>query len=238
MKNFKNVKLIGYVILVLITIIGIMVIAIPAVNQSARWGSEISAAEDNNQKIADNVKSLEEKKKTHEDAVALNEELNIKFPTTASGTLLLADISNAASQSGISASAITAINIATPVLAEAEEEPAPEAADKKPAEDGETSQEAAAPATPKIATMGVEITVNGTNAQLSTFLKALRQVDRAIKIDDIQIAELDKEAPEAYSTMTIVGTTILYKTIDDPKLASAKAAADAEAKKKTTTKTE
>jgi Tfp pilus assembly protein PilO len=218
MSKAKNIKLIGFVSLGLVMGLGGIAIALPAVSQSQRWISESNAVQETNSGLEATLIGLEEVKTRHDDVVALNDELNVKFPTTASGTLLLQDISNAAAQSGMAASSIQTVNISTPILADAPAAPVAE----EPAAGDETapSNEApeAEPSTPKLATMNVEITVVGSSAQISAFLKALGQVDRAIKIDSVKISSQKDSNDNPLNSMTITGTTLLYKAIEDPSL--------------------
>lgn len=222
MSKSRNIKLIGFASLGVIMLLGGVAIAVPAVTQSTRWIQEADTVEEANAQLAKQIADLETAKENHPDVVALNEDLNIKFPTTVKGTLLLKDISNAAAQAGMSASAVETVNIATPSILEVapvEEAPAEEApAEEAPADEAPSNEgEAAAPApAPKLATMNIEITVSGTDSQISAFLKALGQIDRAIKIDSVKISQKDDTSGIVINSMTISGTTLLYQEIPDP----------------------
>lgn len=230
MAQSKNIKLIGFVSLGLVMGLGGVAIALPAVTQSNRWISESNSVQEANSKLEADLIGLEEVKARHDDVVALNDELNVKFPTTAQGTLLLRDISNAAAQAGMAASAVQTVNISTPILAEAPVAEVPTANDGTATQEGtdskapsnEAPKEEAAPATPKLATMNVEITVVGSSAQITAFLKSLGSVDRAIKVDSVKISSQKDANDTPLNSMTITGTTLLYKAIEDPALSAKK----------------
>lgn len=221
MSSSKNIKLIGFVSLGLLIGVGGIAIAVPAVTQSARWIQEEDAVKESNAQLQSDLIALEKVEEEHPDVVALNKQLNVKFPTIASGTLLLADVSKAAAMSGISASSIQAVNLATPILVQ----PESTATDSKtssgssttaPSNESKTTDTTKKAATPQLATMNVEITVVGSGSQLSAFLKGLGQVDRAIKIDSVKISEVKGNDGAGMNSMTISGTTLLYKEITDP----------------------
>ena len=221
MSKAKNIKLIGFTGVGLIAVLGIGLVGTPIISQTARWADEEKSIQEQNQKTEDQVVALK-KVQSNTDAVSgLNDELNKKFPSTANVPLLLTDISNAAASAGIGASNITAVNVKNPELYI----PPVTATKTDAAADASktsSSKPAAAAEPSKLATMKVEISVLGTPDALSNFLKALGQIDRAIKVDSTTVSAADSKDASGLQSMTIQGTTLLYAGLDTPAEAAAK----------------
>lgn len=220
MSKAKNIKLIGFTGVGLIAALGIGLVGTPIISQTARWADEEKTIQEQNQKTEDQVVALK-KIQSNTDAVSgLNDELNKKFPSTANVPLLLTDISNAAASAGIGASNITAVNVKNPELYIP---PVTATKTDAAADTSQTSTADPAAAEPsKLATMKVEISVLGSPDALSNFLKALGQIDRAIKVDSTTVSAADSKDAGGLQSMTIQGTTLLYAGLDTPAEAAAK----------------
>lgn len=218
MSKLKNIKLVGFTGVGLIALLGIGLVGTPLISQTARWADEEKSVQQTNQKTQDQVNALK-KIQSNTDAVSgLNDELNKKFPSTANVPLLLTDVSNAAATAGIGAQNITAVNIKNPELYVA-----PVTATKTDTKT-DTSSSSSNPKTAepsKLATMKVEISVIGTPDSLSNFLKALGQIDRAIKVESATISAADNKDGNGLQSMTISGTTLLYAGLTTPAEAAA-----------------
>lgn len=220
MSKVKNIKLVGFASVGVIALLGIGLVGMPLIGQTARWSEDEKVIQEQNQKIEDQVVALQ-KIQSNTDAVsALNDELNKKFPATANVPLLLSDISAAAANSGISSNNITAINIKNPELYVAPVAPA--AKTDTASKDTSTSESTAAPEPAKLATMKIEVSVIGTPQALSEFLKNLGKIDRAIKVDTTTIALSSDKNGGNEQSMTISGTTLLYAGLEVPNADTAK----------------
>lgn len=221
MSKAKNIKLVGFTGVGLIALLGIGLVGTPLISQTQRWADEEKTVQEQNQKTEDQVNALK-KIQSNTDAVSgLNDELNKKFPSTANVPLLLTDISNAAASSGISASNITAVNVKNPELYVAPVT-ATKTDTKTDTSKSDSSAKPAAAEPSKLATMKVEISVLGTPDALSNFLKALGQIDRAIKVESATVSAADSKDAGGLQSMTISGTTLLYAGLELPSDTTAK----------------
>lgn len=218
MKKTQQIKLIGIVSIILITLLGIFTVAIPFVNQASKLATTQDEIIKANAQLDNNIKKLNTDKNDVNKVTSLYQELKKKFPDTVQPTALIADVSNAATKAGMGANNVEGVQMSKPEpitpTATGSTQQTTENTKTPPTTDATQPAQSNAPTggNSNLAQMKVTITVNGTGTQLGAFLGALNEVNRVIKVNSVEISA----NKDGVSTMTVNGTTYLYKGIAVP----------------------
>ena len=130
------------------------------------------------------------------------QELYSRMPQTAELPIVLQQITKAATDAGIRPADITVLNTGIPESVVDEKHPEPGSA-------GAAAESVGV----KLATMGIEVTVTGTNRQLLAFLDNLQSLDRAVLITETGFATaVDAAAPGPRESLTVRGTMFVLES--------------------------
>lgn len=190
MKKTKQIKLFGSIALVLITLLGTFFVVLPVLEETTNLETTREEIMSGNTDLDRRIAELEKDRTNVGKITETYLELVRRFPTSIEATNLLADITNAATLAGMSPANVEGIVFSKPDFIKI----------------GDTVSDS-------LAVMEVTITVNGTPNQLTSFLGTMNEVNRVIKISNINIST---RGTEGISSMTINGTSYIYKGIAIP----------------------
>lgn len=130
------------------------------------------------------------------------QELYSRMPQTAELPIVLQQITKAATDAGIRSADITVLNTGIPESVVDEKKPEPGSA-------GAAAESVGV----KLATMGIEVTVTGTNRQLLAFLDNLQSLDRAVLVTETSFATaVDAVAAGPRESLTVRGTMFVLES--------------------------
>lgn len=226
MSKSRLITVVGSLILVVILIAGWFLLLSPRLEKASDLRSQREAVASENVTTKATIDDLEKKKANIGEAQADAELLAGKFPSTAAEAELFALIRKAASDAGLPEKNVTDLTPGIPALASTDGSVALPADQAAPAE-GEASDPNAAPAAgtdaaaggekaaapaAQLATMSLDLSVTGSQAQVIRFLGELENMDRAILIETVSFGDGEKGSGSA----TISGKMFLLPALVDP----------------------
>lgn len=212
LKTIKGVKRLFITLIALIVVVGAMLVISPLLSQNKKFAQEIATAEDQQNTAKGKLDKLQKQKDDLGKVEKLDDDLSVAFPASANTPGLVAYVSKATVDSGMSIENINSLTTGIPTLVASSvaAPPAGEAA-AAPAE-----APAAAPApgatggASNMAEMTVDISAKGSIGQLGQFVSNLTKGERNLLISGYSIST---DAGSGDSTLSITAKTFIYKEI-------------------------
>lgn len=225
-SRIRKIKLLGSIIIGLVSIIGIITVIYPFFNERETLKIEVQEKMSENSVLSTRINSLKKTAEQVPQIKAFNDSLSVRFPSTSDIPGLVSSLASTASASGLGSASITGLETSIPTLVAGTAASLPSStaatkADKGPTDNTDTGTAAAAPAagTAKaasagdLASMTVDLTVEGSPDQLTTFVKNLSAGQgRAFLIKGFS---LDAGA-EGSAKLNLSMETFLYRTLPEP----------------------
>lgn len=226
-SRIKKVKTVGIGSISLVSVLGVILVIYPFFNERETLKVEVQEKVSENSVLSTRITSLKKTAEQVPQIKAFNDSLSVRFPSTSDIPGLVSSLSNTASASGLGSGAITGLETSIPTLVAGTAASLPSSGAETKANSGPTdntdtgSAAAAAPATSNasaagggdLASMTVDITVEGSPEQLTTFVKNLSSGQgRAFLIKGFNI----DTGAEGGSKLTLSMETFLYRTLPEP----------------------
>lgn len=232
-NRIRKIKLLGFVIIGLVSIIGIITVIYPFFNERETLKVEVQEKMSENSVLSTRINSLKKTAEQVPQIKAFNDSLSVRFPSTSDIPGLVSSLSSTASASGLGSASITGLETSIPTLVAGTASNLPAAApsakaDKGPTDNTDTGTAASAPAAGAtksagagdLASMTVDLTVEGSPEQLTTFVKNLSAGQgRAFLIKGFNL----DAGTDGQAKLTLSMETFLYRTLaapTDPKAAT------------------
>lgn len=225
-NRIRKIKLLGFIVIGLVSVIGIITVIYPFFNERETLKVEVQEKMSENSVLSTRISSLKKTAEQVPQIKAFNDSLSVRFPSTSDIPGLVSSLSNTASASGLGSASITGLETSIPTLVAGTASSLPSStpaatADKGPTDNTDTGTAAAAPAAGAaksnsagdLASMTVDLTVEGNPEQLTTFVKNLSAGQgRAFLIKGFS---LDAGA-EGSAKLNLSMETFLYRTLPEP----------------------
>jgi Tfp pilus assembly protein PilO len=226
-NRIRKIKLLGALIIGLVSIVGIITVIYPFFNERETLKVEVQEKASENSVLSTRITTLNKTAEQVPQIKAFNDSLSVRFPSTSDIPGLVSSLANTASASGLGSGSITGLETSIPTLVAGTASSLPSSTtdtktDKGPTDNTDTgSASSAAPAAGAaksssagdLASMTVDLTVEGSPEQLATFVKNLSSGQgRAFLIKGFNI---DSGADGA-SKLSLSMETFLYRTLPEP----------------------
>lgn len=220
MDKARTITIFGSLALVVILLLSWFLLLSPRMATANDLNLQREATAVQNVGTAARIAELEQMKANIGDTKADAEALAARFPATAAQSDLFILIREAAAKAGIPESNITDLTPGVPTLGSSDGSvtlaapPAP-AADPNAAPVAGAAAAAPAP-TSQLGTMTLDVTVNGTSAQIIAFLKALENMDRSYLINSVNVGDSGAVGGAVNASATINGKMFTLPALVDP----------------------
>lgn len=219
----KAIKFIGFAGIGILLLGGGVLVGNPLLSEISGQTAELKTATANTDTLKNRIATLTKLKTDNPAVDKINVALLTQFPELANVPALLDSISASADTAGISADNITNVGFtipkletATPSTTGAKTPDAPAAKADAPAISSSAAPTAGGAAGSSLASMDVSITVKGDTGQFQVFLKQLTSMGRVFTVKTFNIAVAAATPSGPGGSLTISGTTYLYKHIQAP----------------------
>lgn len=235
-NRVKKVKMFGVAGVTLVTVLGGLLVVYPMITEVEAIKIQVAEKVLENTTLQTRIQSLNATADQVPAIKAINDELAAQFPATADIPGLLSSLSESASTVGLGSGAFESIETSVPALIAGGEAALPSTEGAAPAEGGAPAEApasgpvdntdtgagsapapaagggATATAGGDLASMTVDITITGTQAQLADFVEAVATGDRALLIKGFSI----EESEDGEATLSLNAEAFLYRTLADP----------------------
>jgi Tfp pilus assembly protein PilO len=217
----RTIVLLGSLGIVLLLIVSWFLLLSPRMATASDLNTQRESVEAQNVAAESKIAELEQMKANIGEVKAEADLLTKRFPPTAEEAELFALVKKAAAQAGIPERNISDLTIAVPAIGAGDgsvtlPETAPPAEGETAADPNAAPAEAApvaAAPTSQLASMPLDVTVTGTKVQVTNFLAALENMDRAYLVSSVS---LGGEGEGEGSSATINGSMYLLPELVDP----------------------
>ena len=222
----RKVKTFGIGGITLISLLGGLLVVYPFATEADTLQAQVQEKVAENDVLKARITGLQGTAERIPEIKAINDSLSVRFPSTSDIPGLISSLNSTAATVGLSNSDFTEITTTVPAIIADESSalPASGAESSAPMDntdtaatgDESTEVAGAAPASGpsgNLASMGVSISIKGSNEQLALFVKELsKEEGRAFLIKSFTITTDE----ESGSTLTLETEAFLYRTVEDP----------------------
>lgn len=237
-SRIKKVKTFGIGSISLVSVIGVILVVYPFFNEKETLKIEVQEKVSENSVLSSRIDGLKKTADQVPQIKAFNDSLSVRFPATSEIPGLVSSLANTASSAGLGSGAITGLETSIPTLIAGTAAALPSSTPKAatgPVDNTDTGTSAAPPADGAapasggtaasgggdLASMTVDITVEGNPQQLATFVKNLSASEgRAFLIKGFSI----DTAEDGKSKLSLSTETFLYRVLPEPTAQQAPAA--------------